>query len=90
LLFQISHFSTQQWVVDNNEILKMIISRFSDGCIVIRSSACDEDGAQKARAGEYESVLDVPVGNPAQIRTAIDRVVASYQRNGPRVGVDTV
>ena len=77
-------------VYREKEILELIASKFSQGSLVIRSSACDEDGTKTAKAGEYDSVLDIPANNPTQIRTAVDKVIASYQRNVVRTGEDEI
>ena len=57
---------------------------------MIRSSAADEDGTQNARAGEYDSVLNVPSTDTNAIRAAFAQVIASYERKGPRTGQDEV
>jgi len=87
---ELLYFTAQSWAADNKEILTRITSTFAEGSLIIRSSACDEDGSQASRAGEYETVLNVPANDPAQIRTAVEKVIASYQRNGLRANDDEV
>lgn len=84
-------FITKDWLADKAAILDEIQKRFSDcQLLAIRSSASDEDDFAKSRAGEYDSVLNVPCNNPKAIGIAVDKVIASYQRNGPRSDEDEV
>lgn len=75
-------FKTPSFLESSSSILSRIKTVFGGRPVVIRSSAADEDGAQNARAGEYDSVLNVPSDDPVAIRTAIETVIASYARNG--------
>jgi phosphohistidine swiveling domain-containing protein len=73
-----------------SEVICRVKSTFSGQTVAIRSSAVDEDGAQNALAGEYDSVLNVPSNDSEAIRAAIETVIASYERKGPRKGGDEV
>lgn len=83
LLFETVHFSASP-----DACIERIIKTFNGRPLAIRSSAADEDGAQYARAGEYDSVLGVSSNDPDAIRTAIATVLASYERKGIRSGND--
>ena len=52
------------------------LARLGVGPFAVRSSALDEDGAEKSFAGIFESVLDVP---RHQVGQAIDEVLASFE-----------
>jgi len=86
----VMHFTTNAWLNNKDEIIDTITRRFSCACLAIRSSASDEDGIQKACAGEYDTVLNVPCNVRVKIFTAIEKVIASYNRKGSRKGEDEV
>ncbi len=81
-------FDTAFFSACPDEVIRKIKDTFCGRPLVIRSSAADEDGAQSARAGEYNSVLNVSSTDTEAIRAAIGEVIASYERNGPRTGND--
>ncbi|WP_076590895.1 PEP-utilizing enzyme [Herminiimonas arsenitoxidans] len=83
-------FSVSTWRDTEDTIVKEVTNFFAGSTVVVRSSASDEDGSSSARAGEYDSVLNVPSNNLVAIRAAIAKVIASYERNGPRTGDDEV
>ncbi|MGD2171000.1 MAG: PEP-utilizing enzyme, partial [Gammaproteobacteria bacterium] len=83
LMFEVSEFERNP-----TRVLQKIQSRFVERTLVIRSSAADEDGKQHAMAGEYDSVLNVSSTIEKDIAGAIDRVIASYKRNGRRSSGD--
>jgi hypothetical protein len=71
-------------------ILSGIKATFCGRPLAVRSSAASEDGTHNARAGEYDSVLNVSSTDIEAIRSAIDTVIASYARKGQRAGEDEV
>ncbi|WP_301102033.1 PEP/pyruvate-binding domain-containing protein [Propionivibrio sp.] len=73
-----------------DEVIRQVQNTFSGRSVVIRSSATDEDGANNACAGEYDSVLDVPSADAGALRRAISDVIASYERKRPHRGNDEV
>ena len=90
-IFKVPEFDiyTSEAFLDRpDEILAQIERRFPGRTIVVRSSAADEDGAQTALAGEYDSVLNVPADDSEAVRKAISTVVASYDRKSKRIGDD--
>lgn len=81
-------FEKQFFLNSPADVIAQIQKIFCGRPVVIRSSAADEDGSQYARAGEYDSVLNVASDDPEAIRAAIDTVLASYARNGAREAND--
>lgn len=73
-----------------DKVISQISSAFGCRLLIIRSSAADEDGAESARAGEYDSVLNVCSTNLTAVREAITAVISSYKRKGPRSGQDEI
>lgn len=61
--------------------LQAIKEYFGNCFLAIRSSANDEDGLTSAKAGEYESVLNVDPNNKSVIQAAIQRVINSYLKS---------
>ena len=48
--------------------------------VIVRSSASDEDGVSMTLAGEYESILNVDTDNTAELNSAINKVISSYEQ----------
>ena len=67
-----------------------VIGKYSGRKICIRSAAADEDGAYSSGAGEYDSILNVPSDDPEVISAAVNTVINSYTRYGPRKSGDEV
>ena len=92
-LFQIPEldvFDAATYAADPASIISRLQSCFSGRAVVVRSSATDEDGALSALAGKYDSVLNVPSRDELQLKVAIERVIASYDRKGFRDGRDEI
>jgi glutamine kinase len=83
-------FDVASYSVNADEIVMRIQSRFLPRKVIVRSSAADEDRKNSSLAGEYDSVLDVPTDRPEQLRAAIDLVITSYSRKGPRFDCDEI
>jgi phosphohistidine swiveling domain-containing protein len=77
-ILPLAYFTRHQWRAERDEVLERLTRKFSQQrSLIVRSSATDEDGFQRANAGRYHSELDVfPAA--ATLGTAIDRVFASY------------
>jgi choline kinase len=67
-----------EWRADPDVAIAEIQSRFAGERVVVRSSALNEDTEHASMAGNYESILNVPVDEPAALSAAIDRVAESY------------
>ncbi|MEP2705275.1 MAG: PEP/pyruvate-binding domain-containing protein [Roseibium sp.] len=77
-------FTYKEWSTNPNECLLRITDRFSDkDRFVVRSSAQDEDGFDKANAGKYHSELNIENCENA-LSCAVDRVFASYGHAGAK------
>jgi hypothetical protein len=66
------------WDRKSDELIKEICGFFhndlySSYLLAIRSLACDEDGSHSAKAGKYDSVLNVKANDPKDIREVIVR-----------------
>ena len=74
--------NVKDWKEDYKKQLSIINNSFDkNSSLAIRSSAVDEDKENIAKAGEYESVLSVPINDSKLITVAINKVVSSYKRN---------
>ena len=92
-LFRVPNFEivdTTIFAACPDDVICRLKDAFPAHAVAVRSSAVDEDGKQNALAGEYDSVLNVPSDNSEAIRAAIETVIASYERKGPRKGGDEV
>lgn len=89
-------FTVNTWKKDSEKIIREVCESFdkpgsdSFNKLAIRSSANDEDGSDSAKAGEYDSVLNVPANDSEAIRTAVETVISSYERKGHTTGEDQV
>lgn len=71
-------FETRDWKTDPGAVLDRIRETFRETSLVVRSSAISEDGFTDSAAGAHLSLLDVPAGDDARLKDAIERVFASY------------
>ncbi len=76
------YFNVSEWRDDPDSVHSRIADFFGRRLVIVRSSAGNEDGANSAMAGVFESVPRVPAGNRKRIEGAIQQVWSSYQRNG--------
>ena len=75
-------FDLGSWLNNPNKIIELIQSNFSKSeLLAVRSSAFDEDGVDSAKAGQYESILNVSSDDNEKIRSSIDIVSSSYDHN---------
>lgn len=74
---------------DPDAVLERIQRELHCAAVVVRSSAVDEDGCLSSKAGAYDSVLNVPMTDVHALRSAIDKVIASYGGTS-REGLDEV
>ena len=68
---------------NESKVLNLISANFQCKLLVVRSSASDEDDQFNSLAGEYESVLSVPLNNTKKIIDAINYVINSYEKKRP-------
>ena len=64
-----------------NSVTTEIQRRFKCNKIVVRSSSVGEDGSEYSGAGQFESVLNIELSSPNEIRDAIGKVINSYDCN---------
>lgn len=75
-------FTSDEFESEPGTILEKIASKFLGKSVVLRSSASDEDGGNGSFAGEFDSILDVPVDDVSALRCSIEAVISSYRKNG--------
>ncbi len=71
-------FTQAQWRADADAQLAAIRAALGERTLICRSSALSEDQWGGSAAGAYESVPNVPGGDPAAVRAAVEAVLASY------------
>lgn len=75
---ELVRFENLDWKRAPEAVLARIQGTFNNTSLVVRSSAISEDGFTDSAAGAHLSLLDVPAGDDARLRDAIERVFASY------------
>ena len=83
-------FNASEFKVSENDLIIEINNSLNSELLIVRSSAADEDGESNSSAGEYESVLNVPSDSPKKITTAINAVIASYEKKRDLLPEDEV
>jgi glutamine kinase len=78
-------YKENEWALDRSGTVSAIQQRFTEGLLVVRSSALAEDNLQTSGAGRFHSELDIDARDPAAISAGMDRVVASYGRDNRTV-----
>ncbi len=73
-------FNASEFKVSENDLIIEINNSLNSELLIVRSSAADEDGESNSSAGEYESILNIPSDSPEKITTAINAVIASYEK----------
>jgi len=82
-ILPVFHFSVDDWARRPRSVLSAIAAEsWAESALIVRSSACAEDGATHSMAGRFRSVLDVR--GAGRLHEAIDEVVASYGTDGLR------
>nr|NIP73419.1 hypothetical protein [Gammaproteobacteria bacterium]NIR98341.1 hypothetical protein [Gammaproteobacteria bacterium]NIT64088.1 hypothetical protein [Gammaproteobacteria bacterium]NIV21019.1 hypothetical protein [Gammaproteobacteria bacterium]NIX10416.1 hypothetical protein [Gammaproteobacteria bacterium] len=71
-------FPVGEWSNSQESILQRVTAELGSGPLIVRSSACSEDGAETALAGAYASVANVNGGNHGEVRRAVEAVIDSY------------
>ncbi len=78
------YFTAEKWQKDAQHLCLKVLLQFGGAPLVVRSSACNEDSANQSLAGAFGSFLNVDGSSTEAIRTAVDRVFASYSPGNPR------
>lgn len=77
-ILPLAYFTRQAWLDNRDRVISDLLERFKgEHRLIVRSSATDEDGFERANAGCYHSELDVAPRADA-IAAAVERVFSSY------------
>ena len=78
LVLPIVLFTAKQWRDKREEVIDLVARQdWGRGKLIVRSSAKGEDSKSASNAGRYLSVLDV--AGSAELSSAVDRVLSSYE-----------
>lgn len=78
-------FDVHAWQSRREQIVAGIQRQFGRAILIARSSTASEDNHATSGAGEFHSELDIDAGRDGAIVAGVDRVVASYSRDGRQV-----
>ena len=70
------YFTVRQWEEDKEGIWINVARHLSDGSLIVRSSALNEDTAESSQAGKFDSVGNV--SGKESFYKAVDKVIASF------------
>lgn len=70
--------SAADWRRDAQAIEQSVRERFGSALVAVRSSAANEDAITASLAGRFRSVLNVQSDQSAALRSAVERVIASF------------
>lgn len=76
-------FTVDDWQRDRAGITRAVCSAFGQKALAVRSSALSEDTEKNSNAGAFCSIIGV-AASAARIETAVERVIASYDKPNPR------
>lgn len=82
-ILPLAYFTRTVYATAREATLRSLVDRFgTQGLLIVRSSATDEDGFARANAGRYHSELNV---HPTveELGRAVDKVFQSYSGNDP-------
>lgn len=78
---ELFYFTVGAYRRSPQQVLARIAKCFAGRQIILRSSACGEDGQQWAMAGQYHSVPFIDADSPTEVSTGVEAVIASYMRD---------
>jgi len=81
---EIQQLTVKEWKQDPETWLRRIAGRFAGSRVAVRSSSLREDNWVSSNAGAFRSVIDVPISDSAAVKSAIDKVVASFKGRDSR------
>lgn len=82
-ILPLAYFTRTTYMTEREATLRYLVERFgTQGLLIVRSSATDEDGFARANAGRYHSELNVSPTLEGLGR-AVDMVFQSYASNDP-------
>lgn len=71
-------FTARQWLDAPADVLLNIARMEHGGCVIVRSSAQNEDSFNSSMAGLFTSCLNVSATDPRALNAAIEQVIASF------------
>jgi hypothetical protein len=74
-------FSVQEWRHSPQKELAKIRQKNLGPVVIVRSAALTEDSEDSMPPGTYHTELNVPVESEIKLSRAIEKVIASYQRD---------
>ena len=77
-------FQVGDYEKNHDKIINYIQNAFNDEYLVFRSSAVNEDTLNNTMAGNYKSVLKVPLEDKSYIESSIKSVISSYLKSGQK------
>lgn len=77
-------FSVEDFLYSAFSIIKTIKTQFKGACIIVRSSAKEEDNPDGSLAGHFKSVLNINSSDDEQIYNGIKIVISSYKKEALR------
>jgi len=83
-------FTASEWHDGPDKVMGRIAERFSQGQLIIRSSALNEDSWSKSQAGLFDSVLGVDAADLAAVHDAVVSVIGSFEKNGSHEALDEI
>jgi hypothetical protein len=75
-------FRVQDWFENHTSVLSNIGQAFTQDLLIVRSSTAEEDSVASSGAGRFHSQLDIDATDSNAVMSGIERVIASYQRDG--------
>jgi glutamine kinase len=75
-------FRVDDWRCDPDHVLQAIREQFGSEQLVVRSSALNEDTYYNSQAGRYRSESNVPANESQELKSAVERVIGSYEERG--------
>ncbi len=75
-------FTVKEWRGNPDEVLTRITKAFTEGYLIIRSSALVEDSLVDSHAGKFRSESGIRISDEQSICTAVESVISSYAENG--------
>lgn len=73
-------FTVDDYTKNKDEVINDIKNKLQSKLLVVRSSALNEDTHNSSMAGNYESILKVPINKDSILSQAIEKVIESYTK----------
>lgn len=73
--------TVREWAEEPDDVCHRIQNQFNGAAIAVRSSALIEDSWSTSNAGAFTSILNVDSEDFESVRSAMDKVIASYKKH---------